>query len=547
MAASDKLVRPTLPVQLLWQNHPYSWTADREVLASKFLALMGNDPSQQWTLAVVMTAPNDLSGQMDGEKLVKLVTALSENNQKPILAFEPTQDKKYSHWAPEDASEKEIFTAMVEYLKEVNKNLANARLQPFTRFSIEAGILQRGAEDFATYRSILNGEGLKNVELWDSGDWRQSPFKEFDPSKDPGPIPSDEPLSGVWNQIYSFEHKNPLYNKATNPKEAKDLGTDMLETISDQMNPNLFQYIDRNVQVFNWSGENTGDPPTTSNQPVFGGKGQYGPVKGSGWGLEDFNQVLAAYSTAFEDHSERKAPNLGIWGAENALDHLTPSTTKDWLPSEAYVQPTDENGQKYLLSKYQYNLTLESSQSEDINESSHQNNQTIEVSISRLPRSEDIAGIGFYKLLDHQGRVIDENENILDVKDPEYLESAKFNAISNSAWITDPGSGDSFQLSLDANSRYAIIIEDQGSRGASSSFIASLNEANNDNQIQILPDVLTTDDSTQYIGVETNPADSSDFNDLIFGIKNISDQAFDHELRLETDSIFKTSAIGGLG
>jgi len=544
MPAIDETVSRTLPVQLLWQNNPYSWTENQEVLASQFLSLMGNDSDQQWSLAVVMTAPDDLKGQMDSEKLVKLVKAMSENNQTPILAFEPTLAKKSSHWAHDGASDAEIFTAMTTYLKEINTDLKDAGLQQFTKFSIEAGLLPRGPKDFTAYRSILDDQNLDNVELWDSGDWRQSVFKVYDPGKDPGPVPSDEPLSGVWNQVYSFEKENPLFNKPTNPRKAELLGSDMFNSISAQIHPTQLEYIDRNVQVFNWSGENTGSPPITSNQPVFGGEGQYGPVQGAGWDLDDFNQLLAAYSTAFEDDSDGKAPNLGIWAAENALDKLTPSTTKDWLPPEAYVQPSDDNGQKYLLSKYQYNLTLESSQGEDITESGDQSNQAIELSVSRLPGSEDIAGLGFYKLLDNQGRVRSEDDNILDVKDPEYLQSAKYNAISNSAWISNPEAGDSFQFNLDDNSRYALIIED---KGESASFIASLNEANSDSLIQILPDLLTANDSIQYIGVETNPLGSADFNDLIFGIENLSNQADDNELRIETDSIFKASAIGDLG
>lgn len=312
--------------RVLWQHSNYGFNGTAQESAQRLLQLIGTERKTPWTLVFLVPAPADYKAGMNTpSSIADFAKILADNNQFPEIAIEPDVAKG-SDWRGGNLSQ--IFQSMVDVVKETNQALVAANLQPVKSIVNEAGILGRSLMDYNTMQMILKEpkNNLESTELWDSGDWRQSAFKTANSQH------LADPISGVYSEIYSFESTNKNYfNKPTHPLQAMALGTGIFQSIQTEYSPTLFDFPERNAQIFDWSGEQDGDPSgkkPSSSQPVFGGLGQFGPPVHQGWDLETFNTFLESYEQAFNANINPGATDsgvtMGIWAIENALPYLAP-------------------------------------------------------------------------------------------------------------------------------------------------------------------------------------------------------------------------------
>ena len=551
---ANQLVSSQLPLlTILWQNDPTSWQQDSDNLARQFLGLMGNDPSQPWNLVLDIDGPNSTAGSWNQATLLALLQSLASLGMQPNLIFHPDGEKATKDWIsnsstpPTQQDLENEWTAMVDYMALFNTEIAKANsnlpdtsinLPEFTSFLAEGNDFspldpnKSKLDTFNFLKVKLQAQGIKNPELWNTGDWQQGIALSENSDGSPN---LETPDSGVYMQIYDFYNKsgqnsNTLVGKPTDPSQAVVLGSTMVSVLQDQnnlpMNPGALRYPNRSPQIFNFSGQNQAGG-SLNDAPVFGGLNQPGVVEGQGWNITSFNQFLQNYKSKFQSLSNETAPTLGIWAAENALNVLAPQASSLTRHENAFSSIATENENDLLVNKYQQNLLIHSDVSGKL---------IFNLEICAALRS----GIGIYPLLDDDARIVTPQGRILSINDSEYLTNAKQLAINTNNWFIDSRpAGDAkahkftWEVQLNPNQRYALIADsDLQTSGA---LYSSINYANFDKTIQFAP---TVSNPKNIIGFEDLPNGDNDFNDIKLEIPNIENIFF------KSSSLFMSSPIG---
>ena len=551
---ANQLVSSQIPLlTILWQDDPTSWQTDSDDLARQFLGLMGNDPSQPWNLVLDIDGPYSTAGSWNQATLLALLHSLASLGMQPSLIFHPDGEKATQDWITNPSNPltqqdlENEWAAMVNYMALFNTEIAKANsnlsdtsinLPEFTSFIAEGNDFapldpnKSKLDTFNFLKDKLQAQGIKNPELWNTGDWQQGIALSENSDGSPN---LETPDSGVYMQIYDFynkegQHSNTLVGVATDPRQAVVLGSTMVSVLQDQknlpMNPGALRYPNRAPQIFNFSGQDQGSGPI-NDAPVFGGLKQQGVVTGQGWDITSFNQFLNSYKSTFQSLSNETAPTLGIWAAENALNVLAPQASSLTRHENAFSSIATENENDLLVNKYQQNLLIHSNVSGKL---------IFNLEICAALRS----GIGIYPLLDDDARIVSPQGRILSVRDSEYLTNAKQLAIHTNNWFIDSRpAGDAkahkftWDVQLNPNQRYALIADSD--LQTSGGLYSSINYANFDKKIQFAP---TASNPKNIIGFEDLPNGDNDFNDIKLEIPNIENILF------KSSSLFMSSPIG---
>ena len=536
-----------LPLKVIWQDSPTSWTGrseqDFQTITQQLLGLMGNDPSQSWILVLDVdgTLIRETAGSWTQDMVVDFAKALKSVGLNPSLGYHPDAESTNSYWvAGDNPSDQEAQKAMVEDMAAINTKLmaADPALPKFDVFVAEGKHIQRGKESFQYVRDQLDGSALEAAQLWSAGSYTNG--VTVDGTYSPGRTVPDD---GIYSQIYDFYNKsgipsqdlNPFVGALTDPNNP-ETGKKIFEAIqkknNKQLGANQLHYPERAYQIFNFSGANDAGGGLT-DAPVFGGmvKDKEGKlvaqagVKPPGWDLDSFKTMLRSYSEAFKETSG-KTPTMGIWAAENGLNFLQPKSTLNSETSHVFSSPSsNDDEEKISINKYQHNAIFQAKAS----------SLTVELKFNADAKN----GVGLYPLLDSTGRIASTDGSIIHPLDNQYLEEALKLAKQHKLWITDNLSSNAetrtqeWQVNVSPDSSYALIGE--SSVNATPELYSSISAANPDKKVRFAGEFGKTNES---IGFEddVNNGDN-DFNDITLRLKDQNNGTFKTESVLD-ESLF---------
>ena len=169
-----------LPLKVIWQDSPTSWTGsseqDFQTIVQQLLGLMGNDPSQSWILVldVVGTLARKTAGSWTQDMVVDFAKALKSVGLNPALGYHPDAASSNSYWvAGDNPSDQAAQKAMVEDMAAINTKLtaADPTLPKFDVFVAEGKHIRRGKDSFQYVRDQLDGSALEDAQLWSAGSY----------------------------------------------------------------------------------------------------------------------------------------------------------------------------------------------------------------------------------------------------------------------------------------------------------------------------------------------------------------------------------------
>lgn len=547
-----------LPLSVIWQNGPQSWTGTSEqdflTLTQQLLALMGNENAKPWILVLDVFGPlNEKrinNAAWTPNMVILLAKALTSVGLNPTFGYHPAAENYRNDWVNgPNPSNDAVQTAMVEDMARFNAALQAANtptpLPLFSQFVAEGNDIPRDNDTFQFLRDTMNGNGLHDAMLWSAGSYTNGVTVDGDYSPD-----RTVPDAGLYSEIYDFYNKegipdadkNPLVGSLTDPTNTT-LGKDIFEAMrmsnNAQIGAEQLRYPERAYQIFNFSGTNQAQEGR-SDAPVFGGmvrdkQGNLMPQPGvvaPGWDLKSFKTVLDTYSEAFAQASGSESdPIMGIWGAENGINYLAPpQTIQNTLAAVISSNSADETEQQITINKYQHNAILISEDS----------TLTFEVGFSASFRN----GFGLYPLLDATGRILSIDGDILHPLDATYLIEASKLAKDNQLWLNDDRSGadnsyhqKQWAVNVKPGTHYALIADSQIDKEGH--LFSSISAANPDTEVHLAGEFGNT---SQTIGFEdqTDHGDN-DFNDFTLSIKNGEQAVFKTEIVTEESLLANTT------